>query len=198
MSTDEIFDPEIHAADKDGNPTFNKDGSFRKKRKDTGTRRAARGAGGARKSAAPAGSQKEQYAKAWNNTLGVGVMIASFVDPVDGYCAGELSPLMADALADLAVDNPAMAALTERLAVGSAVGSVFAVGLLATAQFMHNHGKMPAHLATAVGAKPRSEIEKILEQRGVMLRRQAPAPEPEPQHARAVPTPRDLAGMSHG
>jgi hypothetical protein len=34
---DEIFDPEIHATDpKTGEPSLNKDGSFRKKRKDAG------------------------------------------------------------------------------------------------------------------------------------------------------------------
>ncbi|TFV29513.1 hypothetical protein E4K10_49955 [Streptomyces sp. T1317-0309] len=59
---DEIFDPEIHATDKDGNPSMNKDGSFRKKRKDAGNR-------GSRTASAPkastpsgaAGAAHERY-----------------------------------------------------------------------------------------------------------------------------------------
>lgn len=192
MSDDEIFDPEIHAVDRQGNPSTNKDGSLRKKRRDAGAARSRSGGTRSRSTtkAAAADDQKSRYTKAWMDTLGVPVMVASFIDPVDGWCASELAPVWADALGSLAVDNPRMAALTEKLAVTGAVGAVAAVGLLTFVQFAHNHGKIPEQMARTLGARPRSEVEKILEQRGAMLRRQAPAPEESPAPAAEAPTQR--------
>lgn len=171
--SEEIFDPEIHAADKDGNPSLNRDGTFRKKRRDAGRSagRARSTSAKGRSSSAKAGptSDRERYAKAVGEALAIPVMVASFVDPVDGYCAAELSPVFADAVAGLAVENPAVAAVCERLAIGGAAGAVAAVVLMAGVQFAHNHGKIPSHLARMAGARPREEIEQILQRRGEQL-----------------------------
>jgi hypothetical protein len=166
--SDEIFDPEIHATDREGNPSLNKDGSFRKKRRDAGKS----GARSKTAKAAPA-DDRARYAKAVQEALAIPVMVASFVDPVDGYCAAELSPVFADAIAGLAVENPQVAAVCEKLAIGGAAGAVAAVVLMAGVQFAHNHGKIPEHLARMAGAKPRREIEAILRARGEQLAAQA-------------------------
>lgn len=162
--SDEIFDPEIHAADKDGNPTLNKDGSFRKKRKDAGTRPAkptsAKGT---------AADPRARYVKSVSDVLVIPAGLLSLVDPVDGYCATELVPLWADALADVAVEQPQLAAVLDKLSGVGAVGGLAAVALLSVFQFGSNHGKIPPSIAGAFGAKPREEIEAILTQRGQRL-----------------------------
>lgn len=169
----EIFDPEIHATDKDGNPSVNKDGSFRKKRRDAG--------GGAKASAARPQSaagkaeadRREGYRKSVADTLAVPVTLVSLADPVMGFVGQEIAPLWADALADLAMEQPRLAAVLERAGGLGAVGGLVGVGLLTAVQFGYLAGKVPAHVASMFGAKSRPEIERLLEQRGVQLRAEA-------------------------
>lgn len=182
--TGEIFDPEIHATDKDGNPSTNKDGSFRKKRRD---------AGGGRKSAPsakPAGSgpaaARARYHKSVSDFLALPVAGLSLADPVLGYAAGEVAPMWTDALADMAVDNPRLAAALERAGNLGAVGGLITAALVTGVQFGHLMGKVPGHMATMLGCKTREEIETILKQRGAQLaeraehaRAEAPAPAPD-------------------
>lgn len=170
--SDEIFDPELHSADKNGNPTLNRDGSFRKKRKPAGGGRApklatARGTTGK----APA-NDRDRYAKGVRDALAIPILFASMADPVDGYTAAEMSPIFAEAVGDLAVENPQVAAICERLATGGAMGNLVAVTLMIGAQFASNHGMVPEHIGRMVGLKPRSEIEKVLQQRGEQLARE--------------------------
>lgn len=178
--SDEIFDPEIHATDKDGNPSLNKDGSFRKKRKDAGGGRRGGGGGSAPFAAAASGGgrrsggdQRAKHHKAVSDFLQVPVTVASLVNPVYGYAAGMVAPMWADVLADLALVNPRLAAALEKAGGLGAAGGVAAVGLLTLAQFGVLAGKVPDSIGQMVGAKPRAEIEAILEQRGVQLRREA-------------------------
>lgn len=169
----EIFDPEIHATDKDGNPSLNKDGSFRKKRRDAGNTKQA----SAPKAASPAGRAEQDrragYRKSVADTLAVPVTLVSLADPVMGFVGQEIAPLWADALADLAMEQPRLAAVLERAGGLGAVGGLVGVGMLTVVQFGYLAGKVPAHLATMFGAKSRTEIEQILEQRGVKLRAEA-------------------------
>lgn len=166
---DEIFDPEIHATDKDGNPSLNRDGSFRKKRRDAG----------ARKSAAPkapsaggGNSARERYRKNVEGVLGIPVTLLSVKDPVMGYAAGELAPLFAAGLADLAVEQPQLAAALEKCGNLGAGATLLSVTILAGVQFGHLMGKIPGHMAKMCGAMTREEIEQILTQRGVQLAEQ--------------------------
>lgn len=170
----EIFDPEIHAADKDGNPSLNKDGSFRKKRRDAGqsttrTRSKSSSAGAAKATT----DQRSRYVKAVSDTLVIPATLLSVVDPVDGFCAQQLTPMWADALADLAMEQPRLAAVLERAAGVGAVGGVLTLGLLTAVQFAHNHGRVPAQFARMVGGTPREEIETMLQQRGEQMARQS-------------------------
>lgn len=167
--SEEIFDPEIHAVDKEGNPSLNKDGSFRKKRKDAGKTSRSRSSSA---KAAPAGDDRARYAKGVRDFCAIPTMLLAVKDPVDAYCASELSPMFADAVAAVAVENPQLAAVCEKLATGGAIGNLMGVTLLIGAQFAHNHGLIPEHLARAVGATPRRDIEQLLKQRGEMLARQ--------------------------
>jgi hypothetical protein len=175
-SASEIFDPEIHAVDKDGNPSFNKDGSFRKKRKDAGKR----GAGAAAPTARPASAagkvladQREHYKKSVSDFLAVPVTLASLADPVMGFAGSMVAPLWADALADLAMEQPRLAAALEGAGKLGAVGGVVGVGVLTLVQFGHLAGRVPANVAQMVGAKTRPEIEKIMEQRGIQMAAEA-------------------------
>jgi hypothetical protein len=198
VSTDEIFDPEIHAVDKDGNPSLNKDGSFRKKRKDAGGSR--RGGGGrprAASSAPKSGDPRGRYHRAVSDVLALPVAGLSMADPVLGFAGSQVAPLWADALADLAVEQPRLAAVLERASGVGAVGGLLGVGLLTFAQFGNLMGKVPDHLVRMVGGKTRGEIEQILQQRGEQLARQrppAPAAEESPEHARAEAVMADAVG----
>lgn len=172
-SSGDIFDPEIHAVDKDGNPSFNKDGSFRKKRKDAGKR----GAASASRPASAAGKaehdQREKYRKSVNDAAAVPVTLVSLADPVMGYAAGMLAPMWAEALADMAMEQPRLAAALERAGGLGAAGALATVGALTVVQFGYLAGKVPPQIATMLGAKSREEIERILEQRGVQMRAEA-------------------------
>lgn len=190
--SDEIFDPEIHATDKDGNPSLNKDGSFRKKRRDAGTKSTARSksstaAPGASKAAT---EQRARYAKAVVDNLTPVAVVLSLVDPVDGYCAQQLTPMWGEVLADLAMEQPKLAAVLERAAGLGAVGGAIGLGVLTLIQFGHNHGKVPDQFVRMVGGQPRADIEKVLQQRGEQLaaqRGEQPREHPqEAQHAAAA------------
>lgn len=197
-SDDAVFDPEIHATDADGNPSLNKDGSFRKKRKDAGaaktsapTASRSKGRTSSPRGAGP-GAQRAKYHKAVSDTLAVPVAVASMADPVLGYAAAEVAPMWSDALADLAVEQPRLAAMLDRLGPLGAVGSVLTAGVLTFVQFGTLLGKVPPHIGQAMGAKSREEIEQILDARGEQLA--ARRPEAPVQHERAqVPTPRVMA-----
>lgn len=181
--SDEIFDPEIHAADKDGNPSLNKDGTFRKKRRDAGTPASSRTRTRTR-TRSTGGAPREKYHKAVADFLALPVAGLSMADPVLGYAAASVAPAWSDALADLAVERPQMAAVLEKLGGVGAVGGVLGVAIMTGIQFGHLLGRVPEHVATGMGCKTRSEIETILRQRGEALARQRPA-EPAPEHARA-------------
>lgn len=185
--SDEIFDPEIHATDKDGNPSLNKDGSFRKKRRDAG--QGKRSTTTRTKSSSTAGNaseaQRARYAKAVVDNLTPVAVVLSLVDPVDGYCAQQLTPMWGEVLADLAMEQPKLAAVLERAAGLGAVGGVIGLGVLTLVQFGHNHGKVPEQFARIVGGQSRTDIERILQQRGEQLAKQrgAEAPREHPQEA---------------
>lgn len=167
----EIFDPEIHAVDKNGNPSLNKDGSFRKKRRDASKKEPAPASTEGKR----AKDQRDGYARGVAGLLQIPASLLALVDPVDAYCAAELVNPWANVLADLAMDYPQLAAAIERAQVAGPVAGIIGVGLLTAAQFAHNHGKIPAHMAQMVGARPRVEIEQLLKQRGAELAAQAEA-----------------------
>jgi hypothetical protein len=190
---DEIFDPEIHSVDKEGNPTLNKDGSFRKKRRDAGqklstprTPRAAKPSPTAATGAAAV--QRGRYVKAVTDNLAPLAVVVSLVDPVDGFCAQQLTPMWGEVLADLAMEQPKLAAVLERAAGFGAVGGAVALGVLTVMQFSHNHGKVPAPIVRMVGGTPREEIEQMLQQRGEQLAKQdrAEKQDQEERHAAAA------------
>lgn len=177
--SDEIFDPEIHAADKDGVPSLNKDGSFRKKRRDAGQKTSsARSKSTPTAATGAAAVQRGRYFKAVTDTLTPIAVVLSLVDPVDGYCAQRLTPMWGEVLADLAMEQPRLAAVLERAAGIGAVGGVVGLAVLTAVQFGHNHKRVPEQFVRMVGGQPREEIEKLLDQRGEQLRRDVPREHP--------------------
>lgn len=179
--SEEIFDPEIHAVDKDGNPSLNKDGSFRKKRRDAG---ASRKAGGTTRRA---GSQRAKYAEGVAGLLQVPAAVLSFVDPVDGYCVAKHTPNIAGAVADLAVERPEVAAALERVMAVGPYGALIGAVLPLAVQIMHNHGMVPEPMAKAMGATPRREIEQnlklVAEQKAMQAEQARPREEALPRAA---------------
>jgi hypothetical protein len=181
----DIFDPEIHAAKPDGTPSTKTDGTFRKKRRDAGgaARRSSTSSTSSRprSSAAAGGSkvlaeQRARHIKAVHDIAAVPTMLLSFVDPVDAYCAQQLTPQLAEALADYAPENPQLAAFLDRASGSGGLLSVLAVLVVGGVQFAHNHGRVPEQYARMMGAKPRHEIEAVLEQRArAMMREQQQA-----------------------
>lgn len=177
--SDEIFDPEIHSVDpKTNEPTLNKDGSFRKKRRDAGTKtpRAPRAASRPSAKGNPLQDQRARYVKAVNDTLAGPTVLLSLADPVDGFCAQHLGPMWAEVLADVAMEQPRLAAVLEKAAGAGVIAGAFGLAALTLVQFGHNHGKVPDQVVKMLGGTPRRDIEKILDQRGESLRRAADAP----------------------
>lgn len=184
----DIFDPEIHAAKPDGTPSVKTDGTFRKKRRDAGGAtsrpRTASATSRPRSASAAGGSklfaeQRARHVKAVTDIAAVPTMLLSFVDPVDAYCAQQLTPQLAEALADYAPESPQLAAFLDRASGSGGLLSVLAVVLVGGIQFAHNHGKVPEQYARMMGAKPRHEIEAVLEQRArAMMREQQAAAGP--------------------
>lgn len=174
----EIFDPELHASKPDGTPALKTDGTFRKKRKDAGGARAGAASASTRsKSSNPtAGMPKalaEQHAKhvrAVRDAAGMPLMALSFASPVDAYCLSELVDPFATALATVAQDTPQLAAMLDKLGGAGGWTTVAAIVGLGVVQVMHNHDRIPEHIARMVGAKPKREVEAILEARGRAMR----------------------------
>lgn len=161
-----VFDPEIHATDEDGNPKMNKDGTFRKKRKDAGRKVSAPSAG----SKAPSGARSRHH-RAVTDALALPVAGLSLADPVLGFAAGSVAPMWADALADMAVDSPRLAAALEKVAGLGSAGGLITVAVVTGVQFGILLGKLPDQVAGMLpGVRTRAEIEAILDQRGAQMR----------------------------
>ena len=156
---DDIFDPEVHATDKSGNPSTNKDGSFRKKRRDAGfgKKTTAKPTGRAN-----SGAQHSRYAEGVRGLLQIPAMGLSLVNPVDGFCVAQHTPNIAGAVADLAIERPEVAAALDRVLSVGPYGALIGAVLPLAIQLMHNHGAVPETMATAMGATPKKDIERHL------------------------------------
>ncbi|TFV29512.1 hypothetical protein E4K10_49950 [Streptomyces sp. T1317-0309] len=91
-------------------------------------------------------------------------------DPVLGYACGELAPMWSHGLADLAVENPQLAAALERAGNLGAGAGLLSAAVMTGVQIGHLLGKVPAPMAKMMGVRTREEIEQLLEQRGIELR----------------------------
>lgn len=154
----EIFDPEIHAVDKSGNPSVNKDGSFRKKRSDAGAAKKAT----ASRPKSPAGSQHHRYQEGVSGLLQIPAMALSFVNPVDGFVVAHHTPPISKAVADLAVERPEVAAALDKVLAVGPYGALIGAVIPLAVQLAHNHGMIPESMATAMGATPKRDIERHL------------------------------------
>lgn len=177
----DIFDPEIHAAKPNGEPSVRTDGTFRKKRRDAGGRSARRTSTTTRSksTAAPTGMPKamqEQHAKhvkGIKDASALPMTALGFISPIDAYTLTDLVDPFANAVATVAQDTPQLAAVLDKLGGAGGWGTVVALVGLATLQVMHNHDRIPEHVARIAGVKPKSETIRILEQRGAALAAQA-------------------------
>lgn len=154
----EIFDPEVHASDKDGNPSLNKDGSFRKKRRDAGI-----GKSSTMKTKTAGGSgQRAKYFEGVSGLFQIPAAVLTLVDPVDGFCVAQHTPSIATAVADLAVERPEVAAALDRVLAVGPYGALLGAVLPLFFQLGHNHGMIPEPVAKAMGATPKKDIERHL------------------------------------
>ncbi|WP_333746434.1 hypothetical protein, partial [Streptomyces sp. IBSBF 2950] len=81
----------------------------------------------------------------------------SMVDPVDGFCVAQHTPPIADAVADLAVERPEVAAALEKILTVGPYGALIGAMLPLAVQIAHNHKKVPEPMARAMGASPRKD-----------------------------------------
>lgn len=176
----DLFDPEIHAVDKDGNPATNKDGSFRKKRSDAGIRKS----GASRVSSAKPTNQKKRYVEGISGIFQIVAAGVSMVDPVDGFCVAQQTPPIADAVADLAVERPEVAATLDRIMAVGPYGALIGAVLPLVVQIAHNHNKVPEPMARAMGAHPKRDIERHL--RLVAEQHAQPQPQTEEEYVNAA------------
>jgi hypothetical protein len=157
--SDDIFDPEIHATDKEGNPSTNKDGSFRKKRRDAG---AARGITSRTTKSNGGGQQHGRYREGVEGLLQIPAMALSFVSPVDGFSVAHHTPPISKAVADLAIERPEVAAALDKVLAVGPYGALIGAVLPLVVQLAHNHDMVPAPMAKAMGATPKKDIERHL------------------------------------
>lgn len=172
----EVFDPELHATKPNGEPARKTDGTFRKRRRDAGRRGPSASSSRSKTSGPPAGTPKplaEQHARhvqAIKDASGMPLMALSFVSPVDAYTLSDLVDPFATALATVAQDTPQLAAALDKLGGAGGWTTVAAIVGLGVVQVMHNHDRIPEHIARMVGAKPKRETEALLEQRAAAMR----------------------------
>jgi hypothetical protein len=178
-SAGDVFDPELHAAKPDGTPAVKTDGTFRKKRRDAGRGRASAPRTSTRSKSTPAAGvpkalqeQHAKHVKGIKDASGVPLMALSFYSPVDAYTLSELVDPFADALATVAQDTPQLAAVLDKLGGAGGWTTVAAIVGLGVVQVMHNHDRIPEHYARMMGAKPKREVEAILNQRAAAMRAQ--------------------------
>lgn len=175
----DVFDTELHATKPDGTPALKTDGTFRKKRRDAGQGRVGASSTRARTKTSASSTagvpralqeQRARHAKGIKDAAGVPLMALSFVSPVDAYTLSDLVDPFAEALAAVAQDTPQLAAVLDKLGGAGGWTTVAAIVGLGVVQVMHNHDRVPEHIARMVGAKPKREVEAILEQRAAAMR----------------------------
>lgn len=183
-SAGDVFDPELHAAKPNGEPAVKTDGTFRKKRRDAGGRRAAgatRTTTRTTRTSSSSGVPKalaEQHARHVKGVqnMAAGLLLPlSFVSPVDAFTLSDHVPMLAEALADYAPENPQVAATLDKLSAGGGLFTVLSVVSVMALQVTHNHGVIPEHMARMVGVKPLSETRKLMQQRADAMEREAEA-----------------------
>jgi hypothetical protein len=181
-SNGDVFDPELHASKPNGEPAVKVDGTFRKKRRDAGGRRASVTSSSTRtKSTAPAGmpralaEQRTRHIKGVKNAAAGLLMPLSFVSPVDAFTLSDLVDPFAEAVADYAPENDKVSVALDKLSAGGGLFTVLSLIGLGVVQVMHNHGQIPENIARMVGAKPVSETHKIMAQRQEAMEREAVA-----------------------
>ncbi len=156
MPTPTEFDPAIHATDKEGNPRFNKDGSLRKRRSDAGARSSAP------KTAKAPNNAHKRYFDGVSGLMQIASAGVAMASPVDGFCVAQHTPPIANAVADLAVDRPEVAAALDKILAVGPYGALIGAVLPLVVQIAHNHNRVPEEMAKALGATPKSLIENHL------------------------------------
>lgn len=174
--SDEIFDPEVHATDREGNPSINRDGSFRKKRRDAGGRTTR-----TTRAKTSTGNQAKKYEEGVAGLLQVPAAVLSFVNPVDGFCVAQHTPPIAKAVADLATERPEVAAALDRVLAVGPYGALIGAVLPLVVQIAHNHGMVPEPMAKAMGVAPRKDIERHLKLVAETVVEETARPEPAGQ-----------------
>lgn len=81
---------------------------------------------------------------------------------LDGAAISMHAPAIAEALNDLANDNPAVAAALDRILTAGPYGAIIGACLPLVFQIMANHERIPAGAARAGGALPRDEFRERL------------------------------------
>lgn len=154
---DEVFDPEVHAANPDGSPKLKADGTFARRR-------------GPRKGAAPsptrratkASPKQPDYRPGLNNMFQMVAIPLSFKAPLDALAVTHHAPPIAEALNDLAHEQPQVAAVLDRVLAVGPYTALFAAVTPLVLQILHNHDVLPEQVAAPMGVTPKRQIEAEL------------------------------------
>lgn len=151
----ESFDPDIHAVNADGSPKLTTRGTFAKKR-------------GPRKSTSPrrSTSKAPDYRPGINGFFQMVAVPLAFKAPADAAAVAHHGPQIAQALHDLAVERPEVAAVLERVLAVGPYGALIGATVPLVVQILHNHDVIPEQMAVSVGATPKQVILDQLNAQG--------------------------------
>lgn len=166
MPEPEMFDPDVHQADDEGQPVVTSAGRYAKKRGPKSAPSAASPRRTATRSRSSRPSTPRAKAPDFRPGLnGMFQLIAAplaFVQPLDAMAVAQHGPNVAEALNDLAQERPEVAMVLQRLLSVGPYGLVIAAVLPLTVQLLHNHDVLPAVAAVRLGAVPKDELAAAL------------------------------------
>lgn len=110
-----------------------------------------------------------------STVLGLVQLVAfplAYVAPADSFALTHHAPPIADALHNLAVERPEVAAALDRLMAVGPYGALIGACVPLMVQLAHNHGLVTESQAVTLGAVPKRQIDELLSSAGAEHARQ--------------------------
>ena len=90
----------------------------------------------------------------------------AYVAPADAFAVTHHAPPIADALHNLALERPEVAAVLDRVMAVGPYGALIGACVPLLVQLAHNHGMLHEDQAVTLGAVPKREIDRMLSAAG--------------------------------
>lgn len=101
---------------------------------------------------------KRDYGPGIRGLVQVVCLPLAFTVPADAWAIDAATPGIAEALNDLAAERPEVAAMLDRLLQAGPYGALIGAVVPLAVQLAHNHGLLPAEMATKMGGAPKAAI----------------------------------------